>query len=267
VSRVCISGRRFVIHLIARLFLALLVGSRLLAGGQPQQGQAPEKPPGSGIKNAGAKTAFDPTGGYEVRQIEGWTALVNKRFLVKQATLAQETLALLRQQFRQIELRVPAEAVTKLRTIHFWVEENEPHHPCMAYHPDPGWLREHGMNPEKGRCVELSNARNFLEWIRQQPWMVLHELSHGYHHQFLAGGFDNREIKSAFNDVMKTNRYKSVPRSSGKKEKAYATTNPMEYFAEASEAYFGKNDFYPFDRADLKQYDPETYTLVDKLWQ
>ena len=52
----------------------------------------------------------------------------------------------------------------------------------------------------------------------------------------------------------------------GKKEKAYAATNPMEYFAEASEAYFGTNDFYPFDRAELERHDPEMFALVDKLW-
>jgi hypothetical protein len=246
--------------------LGFVFASRPLAVGQPNQGQGAEKAPRPGAKNGVAKKTYEPSDRYEVRQIEGWTVVVNKRFLAKQATLAQETLALLRQQFRQIELRVPAEAVTKLRTIHFWVEENEPHHPCMAYHPDPGWLRGHGMNPDKGRCVELSNARNFLEWTQQQPWMVLHELSHGYHHQFLKGGFDNREIKSAFKDAMKSNRYESVPRSSGKKEKAYAATNPMEYFAEASEAYFGKNDFYPFDRAELEQHDPKMFALVDKVW-
>ena len=29
-------------------------------------------------------------------------------------------------------------------------------------------------------------------------------------------------------------------------EKAYALNNPQEYFAEATEAFFGTNDFYPF---------------------
>ena len=115
------------------------------------------------------------------------------------------------------------------------------------------------MNPEKARCVELSNARNFLKWTKEQPWMTLHELSHGYHHQFLKGGFHNPEVKKAFDHATKTRRYESVLRANGKKEKAYAATNPMEYFAEASEAYFGTNDFYPFDRAELERHDPEMF--------
>ena len=137
----------------------------------------------------------------------------------------------------------------------------------MAYHPNPRWLAENNMNPEKARCVELSNARNFLKWSEEQPWMVLHELAHGYHHQYVKGGFNNPEVKKAYKNAMKAKRYESVLRANGRKEKAYAATNPMEYFAEASEAYFGKNDFYPFDRAELEQHDPETFALVDRLWR
>jgi dipeptidyl-peptidase-4 len=49
-------------------------------------------------------------------------------------------------------------------------------------------------------------------------------------------------------------------------EKSYAMTNPMEYFAEATEAFFSRNDFFPFDRAELKQHDPELVQLLTKLW-
>jgi hypothetical protein len=39
-----------------------------------------------------------------------------------------------------------------------------------------------------------------------------------------------------------------------------------EYFAEASEAYFGTNDFYPFVRTELQRHDPEMYELLKRLW-
>jgi hypothetical protein len=246
--------------------LGFAFASRPLAGRQPNQGQGAEKATRPGAKNGGAKKTYEPSNRYEVQQIEGWTVLVNKTFLGKQAKLAQETLALLRTQLRQIVRSVPPVAVKKLRTIHIWVEEKEQNPPCMTYHPGSEWLRDHGKNPDKARCVELANARNFLKWTHEQPWMVLHELAHGYHHQFLKGGFENPKIKNAFDNAIKSKRYESVLRSNGKKEKAYATTNPMEYFAEASEAYFGKNDFYPFDRAELEQHDPKMFALVDKVW-
>ncbi len=246
--------------------LAVLFAARPSAGRQSSRGQASEKAPRPGAQNRGVKKSYEPSDRYEKREIEGWTVLVNKTFLAKQASLAEKTLVLLREQLLQIVECVPPRAVKRLRTIHFWVEENEPHHPCMTYHPNPAWLRQNDMNPGKARCVELSNARNFLKWTEQQPWMVFHELSHGYHHQFLEAGFNNPEIKKAYNNAMKARRYESVLRSKGKKEKAYAATNPMEYFAEASEAYFGRNDFYPFDRSELKRHDPELFALVDKLW-
>jgi hypothetical protein len=209
---------------------------------------------------------YEPTDHYASREIEGWTVLVNKDFLAEQPELAERTLSLLRFQLFQVERRLPAKAVETLRTIRIWVEENEPHHPCMTYHPDAGWLRANGMNPDKARCVELSNARNFLKWTLEQPWMVLHELSHGYHHQAIEGGFDNPEVRTAFESARKAKRYESVLYFNGKEKRAYAATNPMEYFAEATEAFFGTNDFYPFVRAELQQYDPEMEELLRKLW-
>jgi hypothetical protein len=40
----------------------------------------------------------------------------------------------------------------------------------------------------------------------------------------------------------------------------------MEYFAETTEAFFSRNDFYPFNRAELRQADPEMEELLGKLW-
>ena len=49
-------------------------------------------------------------------------------------------------------------------------------------------------------------------------------------------------------------------------EKAYAMTTAMEYFAEATEAYFGHNDFFPFTREQLAIHDPEMFALLKTLW-
>jgi hypothetical protein len=213
------------------------------------------------------KVGFEPTAHYAVRQVEGWKVLVNRGLLSRRAQLANETLSVLRHQLYQLARRIPRAAARKLRTIRIWVEENEPHTSCMTYHPDPGWLRAQGMNPAKARCIELANPRNFLKWTLEQPWMVLHELAHGYHHQFLDGGFANVEIKTRYDRAMKARRYHSVLGSNGRRQKAYAATNPMEYFAEATEAYFGTNDYYPFVRSELHRHDPRMFELLRKLWR
>lgn len=43
--------------------------------------------------------------------------------------------------------------------------------------------------------------------------------------------------------------------------------NEKEYFAELTEAYFGKNDFYPFTRAELKTHDPKGYRMIEAVWK
>jgi len=216
---------------------------------------------------ATAPTAvYDATTIYEQRTMRGWTLLVHPTLLNQEAETGAATLAQMDYQLYQIERRLPAEVVNQLRRVKIWVEWEESHHPCMAYHPDAGWLREHDMNPEKARCVELANARNFLKWTRAQPWMVLHELAHAYHHQFLPDGYENRPLKELHREQMAGEAYRSVLHIRGRREKHYAATNPMEYFAEATEAYFGTNDFYPFVRSELAEHDPALYDLLGELW-
>ncbi len=209
---------------------------------------------------------FTPTTRYETRTIEGWDVLVGADLLRDEPVLAERTLTLLRHQLYQITRVVPSAAVEKLRKVRIWVEEEERHHPCMAYHPDAGWLRAHDMNPEKARCVEVANARNFLKWTKDQPWMVLHELAHAYHHQFLPDGFDNADVRDAHREAVAAKAYDSVLRINGDRVAAYAATNPMEYFAEGTEALLGTNDFYPFVRAELRQHDPRLHDLLRKAW-
>ena len=218
------------------------------------------------VISGAAPKPFEPTERYETREIQGWTIRVNKSLVKDNPDLSSKTLALLDHQLYQVTHKLPADAVADLRKVVIWVEENEPHHPCMAYHPDAGWLREHDMNPEKARCVEVANAKNFLSWTKEQPWMVLHELAHAYHHQFLDKGFQNPKVAGAFHESMKAKRYEKVLHHDGKTVKAYAATNPMEYFAEATEAFFGANDFYPFVRAELKSHDSAMDSLLTTLW-
>jgi hypothetical protein len=33
-----------------------------------------------------------------------------------------------------------------------------------------------------------------------------------------------------------------------------------------SESYFGKNDFYPFDREELQKAEPELFKLLEEIW-
>jgi hypothetical protein len=39
-----------------------------------------------------------------------------------------------------------------------------------------------------------------------------------------------------------------------------------EYFAETSEAFFNRNNFFLLPRGELKQHDPEMFALLETLW-
>ncbi len=230
-------------------------------------GRTEESDPG---KLAPVQTAegppYRPTAEYQQREMRGWRLMVAPD-LLEDEKLANAVFAELERQLMAIEQVVPAKPLEKIRRVVIWVEKYESHHPCMAYHPDRNWLIQHEMNPDKARSVEIANARNFIRWTREQPWMVLHELAHGYHHQFLPGGYGNREIREAFERAKREGKYESVAYVRGGEKRAYALNNPMEFFAENTEAFFGKNDFFPFTRADLEKFDPETLSLLKKLWE
>ena len=208
--------------------------------------------------------AYEPTSNYTARNIEGWKVLVNNKLLKEEKALGVKTLKLLADKLRKINAVVAESVLVELHKIPIWVEFNCKGHACMCYHPSRGWLKNNGFNPEKEKSVELSNARTFLKWTNGQPWMVMHELAHGYHHRVL--GYGNPEIKAAYKRAVESKSYESVQRGN-RKERAYALVNEQEYFAETTEAFFGRNDFYPFVRAELKKHDPKMHDLLAKLWK
>lgn len=209
---------------------------------------------------------------YQTNVVEGWTVVINKRLVEEDSTATDKALELLGRQLRQIEQVVPAPAVAKLREVTLWFSPPYPSViPKAEYHPGAGWLREHGRNPEMVKGVEFTNIRIFEAETERMPNFALHELSHAYHDRFLPDGFENAEIKAAYERAKTEGLYDKVDRWAGKgrpytHERAYAMTNPMEFFAELSEAFFARNDFYPFTREELKQHDRETDLMLAKVW-
>ena len=171
----------------------------------------------------------------------------------------------LESQLAAIVREMPGKRLPALRKVWIWVEWKKQKNGAAEFHPSAQWLKSHGYNPDKAGHIELSNTRHFVEWSRAaQPWMVLHELAHAYHHLVL--GDDYKAIEAAYKHAVDEKLYESVAYCGGGKQKAYALTNAKEYFAELSEAYFGRNDFYPFVRSDLKKYDPQGFRLMEQIW-
>ena len=210
--------------------------------------------------------------GHQTNSIEGWTVLVDARLLSEEKAATTKALELLRVQLQEIVRVVPDSARGKLREVTLWFSPEYPGvKPKAEYHPGAGWLREHGRNPAMVKGIEFTDVRNFEAEMRRMPNFTLHELAHAYHHRVLERGFDNAEIKAAYERARAGKSYEKVERwfgngRSNTVERAYAMTDAMEYFAETTEAFFSRNDFFPFNRAELKQHDPEMEQLLAKLW-
>jgi hypothetical protein len=199
---------------------------------------------------------------YEASPIQGWTVHVEKS--LSDHPRRAEALALLEKKLVEITARVPAAALPKLKEVPLWLSRDAS--PGACYHPSAGWLKANGRVVEMARAIEFQNIDHFLDWSGNQPQMVLHELAHAWHHRCLPGGYDNPRIRAAFEAAVATKKYEKVRHAGGREQRHYALTNPMEYFAEATEAYFGRNDFQPFDRVELKDFDPAGHQLVEEIW-
>lgn len=208
-------------------------------------------------------------GEHEKLNVLGWTVWVNPRLRAEQPAQIKDALVRLRGQLEQITRVVPGEAVLELKKVPLWFNPPYPGTgPKAEYHPDVGWLKKNGRNPAMAKAVEFTNAAIFEKECRRMPVFVLHELAHAYHDRVLNHG---REITLAYDQAKAKGGYESVRRRDAEGRmtlgRAYAMTNDREYFAETTEAYFGMNDFFPFDEAELKAHDPAMHELLGRLWK
>jgi hypothetical protein len=202
-----------------------------------------------------------------VRNIEGWTVRVDDRLLhgPDEATGAR-ALKLLDAQLAEIKSVVAEDRLAKLQAVAIVLDLTHGKLRPMQYHPDAGWLESHGYARDLVKCVHIPDAAGFVSprHNNEQPWVVLHELAHGYHNQAL--GFGEARILKAWERYKASGHGDSVLSISGKRRRHYALTDQKEFFAEMSEAYFGMNDFFPFNRAELKVEEPEIFELLQTIW-
>jgi dipeptidyl-peptidase-4 len=210
-----------------------------------------------------AKPRFDPV----KKKIEGWTVFVEPAML-KSAPDSEDarSLAMLEAHLRIITAMVPADRVEKLRKLEIWVERDHPTLKSMQYHPEEQWLRDNGHDPRLAKKYHVPVARNLISsaQLAKHPMVVLHELAHAYHDQVLS--FEEPRIIAAYEKAKASGSYEKVLLFNGDTVSHYALTNHKEYFAEGTEAFFNRNDFYPFVRAELKLHDPTLHDLLLEIW-
>ncbi|MAI32405.1 MAG: hypothetical protein CBE00_05560 [Planctomycetaceae bacterium TMED240] len=203
--------------------------------------------------------------GYRNRSLVGWPIRISRDLRNSQPEKTATALNLIKQQLQHLTYILPAESLAIIRNVPIWL--SPPYdgvRPTAEYHPGSAWLQQQGRRPELVECVELTNIDIFAREYKRMPMLMLHELAHAYHHQFL--GFEHAEINQAYEQAKASGSYESILRGNGKLERAYGLSSPQEYFAETTEAFFGTNDFYPFVRAELHQHDPRMEQILAQAW-
>jgi dipeptidyl-peptidase-4 len=241
----------------------LLLGSLLVwiadspAGGQVGRNGSPRKPEDAN------PTRYDPV----VKKIEGWTVSVEPALLdgVHQAEGAR-ALAMLANHLQRIKILIPSPQLEKMQAVEIWIEHAHPRLGAMQYHPDKDWLVSHSHDPRLAKKVHITHAAELLsrDQLLKHPAVILHELAHAYHDQVL--GFDDPRMIKAYEQAKQSGTYENVLLYTGRKVRHYALTDHKEYFAEGTEAYFYRNDFYPFVRAELNEHDPALHALLQEIW-
>jgi dipeptidyl-peptidase-4 len=203
-----------------------------------------------------------------VRNIEGWTVSIDPKLLDGEyAEDGKLALKMLANHLQRIIILMPEKQLAELQKIGIWIEHKHPELSSMQYHPGKDWLAKKGYHPDLVKKVHIpvASALYSKSYMLKQPAVILHELAHGYHDQVLS--FEHAGIFAAFDAAVKGGNYEKILLYDGREVKHYALTNHKEYFAEATEAYFYRNDFYPFVAAELKIHDPNMYELMEQIWQ
>jgi hypothetical protein len=138
----------------------------------------------------------------------------------------------------------------------------------VATHRSARWLVAHGLDAEREGVIEIYEPTAYLDYRENaQPMVLLHELTHVLEHR--ADPARLGALDAAYEDAVLSGRYEQVRHveaAPGQLQRAYALNNAAEYGAELAEAFFGRNDFYPFERAELIRFDPAGCAAAALLW-
>ena len=200
--------------------------------------------------------------------LEGFRILVDDRLVEggPDAGPGREALRFLESRLGDVRIVVPADKLEKLRKVTIVLDKSCGDLRIMQYHPSADWLESHGYPRSLEKCVHIPEAADLAtrRTVAEQPWVVLHELAHAYHDQVL--GFDEPRIRAAWKAFEADQRPHRTLLYDGSRVKHYGLTDHKEFFAEMTEAWFGMNDFHPFNRAEMKTDYPDIHALMADIW-
>lgn len=213
----------------------------------------------------------EPAREYQTVKKGRWSFEVEKQLLDEAPAVASKTLKRLQENLDEAIRSVPKPAQPILLELQWFVlygpkSRGGGYDNGLEYCANNAPKFRPNLDERWSRCIVVHCAENYTEisnlWALKS---VLHELGHAHHKENWAEG--QEDIKAAWQNAIDKKLYVNVKDDKGKViPKAYALTNQLEYFAELTAIYFGKCNYAPFNRADLKKYDPVGYAMIQKMW-
>lgn len=213
----------------------------------------------------------NPPRKYRATQVLGWKVLVEDSLSLSAPDVEKQALNRLAVILRRAMAVLPASSHAELKKLTLML---------MYGLEAPEGGRDNGLeffregaprfnstlDPHMSGAVVIYSARN---WLFLSDFWALKALVHEFSHarQLLHWPEDQPDIYGAWRAAMRGGLYQRVKDDGGQLlEKAWATTNQLEYFAELSCMYFVGCNYYPFKREELRSYDPSGYAVVRRIW-
>ena len=159
---------------------------------------------------------------------------------------------------------IPPQALRQIAAAcHLFVNRSNSRNGAEVHWVKKG-VKARGFKPRK-LAVEINDWESYKNDLLNREGTLLHELSHVFNGTI---GREHPVIEAMYQRAVETRRYESVAMCDGTEGvRAYGLTDPLEFFASLSVAYLGgRNDYFPFNREDLKAFDPESYSDVAHIW-
>ncbi len=213
----------------------------------------------------------DPPREYQSTRLGSWTFHMEKQLIADAPDVEKRALARLEKKLGEAMQSLPESTRARLRRLPVFLmygpkakaggrdngleyfQKNAPEHHRQI---DRRW----------GSCIVVYCAENYVQisdfWSLKA---LLHELAHA--HQLEQWPEQQPDIYWAWKNATSHGLYRSVQDDQGKiLDTGYAVVNQLEYFAELSCMYFVGCNYRPFNRQELRVYDPTGYAMIEKMW-
>jgi hypothetical protein len=232
---------------------------------QAQDRKTPQPPPQAAVDYA------NPPREYEAARAGDWTVRVEKQLLADAPEVGKKAQARLEKKLDEALRALPGSSHARVKRLEIFLmygpkaKAGGRDNGLEYFQKDAPKYHKH-LDRRWSSCVVIYSAENYVQisdfWALKAR---VHEFAHAQHLEQWAE--DQPDIRRAWENAMKRGLYHNVKDDRGKTvEKAYAAVNHLEYFAELSCAYFTGCNYQPFDRKELKAYDPVGYAMVEKMW-